>query len=61
MAVYLLVVLERNKQLSVVPITSVLSFSHASEGSNVDFLSSLILSAPPPSCLPEFQPHFSPV
>lgn len=36
MAVYLLAVLERNKQLSVVPIISVLSFSHSSEGSDVD-------------------------
>lgn len=36
MAVYLLVVLERDKQLSVVPIISVLSFSLSGKGSNVD-------------------------
>lgn len=36
MAVYLLVVLERNKQLSVVPIILALSFSHSGERSNMD-------------------------
>ena len=35
MAVYLLVVLERDKPLSVVPIISVLSFSLSGKGSNV--------------------------
>lgn len=48
MAVYLLVVLERNKQLSVVPIISVLSFSHSSEGSNIDSAVYLCTESTPP-------------
>lgn len=47
MAVYLLVVLERNKQLAVVPIISALSFSHSTKGQMW-----ILLSAFTPSALP---------
>ena len=60
MAVYLLVVLERNKQLSVVPIISVFLSLSPVKGQTW-ILPSLLRSTPPSQSLPEPRPHFSPV
>lgn len=60
MAVYLLVVLERNKQLSVVPIISVFLSLSLVKGQTW-ILPSLLRPTPPSQSLPEPRPHFSPV